>query len=82
MRELVTGNEVPKIVAHRCIIEASIGRNIVQTIEAPHSPGHTSNIGSIVHIVACFTHMARSIHQCQPLKHQTEKHAGTIEPTA
>jgi hypothetical protein len=37
MREFVTGNEIPRIVAHRCIIEASIGKCIVQTIEAPHS---------------------------------------------
>jgi hypothetical protein len=42
-REFVTGNEKPRIVAHRCIIEASIGKRIVQTIEAPHSPGHRSN---------------------------------------
>jgi hypothetical protein len=42
-REFVTGNEIPRIVAHRCIVEASIGKRIVQTIEAPHSPGHRSN---------------------------------------
>jgi hypothetical protein len=27
-REFVTGNEIPCIVAHRCIIEASIGKRI------------------------------------------------------
>jgi hypothetical protein len=42
-REFVIGNEIPRIVAHRCIIEASIGKRIVLTIEAPHSPGHRSN---------------------------------------
>jgi hypothetical protein len=41
-REFVTGNELPHIVAHRCIIEASVGKRIVQTIEEPHSPGHRS----------------------------------------
>jgi hypothetical protein len=30
-REFVTGNEIPRMVAHRCIIEASIGKRIVQT---------------------------------------------------
>jgi hypothetical protein len=33
-REFVTGNDLPRIVAHRCIIEASIGKRIVQAIEA------------------------------------------------
>jgi hypothetical protein len=42
MREFVTGNDLPRIVAHRCIIEASIGKRIVQNIEEPHSPGHRS----------------------------------------
>jgi hypothetical protein len=42
-RELATGNEIPRIVAHRCIIEASKGKHIVQTIESPHSPGDTRN---------------------------------------
>jgi hypothetical protein len=42
-REFVTGNEIPRIVVHRCTIEASIGKRIVQTIEAPHRPGHRSN---------------------------------------
>jgi hypothetical protein len=42
-REFATGNEIPRIVAHRWIIEASIGKLIVQTIEAPRSPGHRSN---------------------------------------
>jgi hypothetical protein len=42
-REFVTENEIPRVMAHRCIIEASIGKHIVQTIEAPHSPGHRSN---------------------------------------
>jgi hypothetical protein len=28
-RELVAGNEIPRKVAHRCIIEASIGKHIV-----------------------------------------------------
>jgi hypothetical protein len=32
-REFVTGNDLPRIVAHRCVIEASIGKRIVQTIE-------------------------------------------------
>jgi hypothetical protein len=32
-RELVTGNEIPRLVAHKCIIEASIGKHI----ESPHS---------------------------------------------
>jgi hypothetical protein len=40
-RELVAGNEIPRIVALRCIMYASIGKRIVQTIEAHHSP--TSN---------------------------------------
>jgi hypothetical protein len=51
-RELVTGNEIPRIVALGCIMEASIGKHIVQTIEAPRSPGHRSSIGSVVHIGA------------------------------
>jgi hypothetical protein len=34
VRELITGNEIRCIVAHRCIIESSIGKRIVQTIEA------------------------------------------------
>jgi hypothetical protein len=34
VREFVTGNDLPRIVAHRCIIEASIGKRIVQVIEA------------------------------------------------
>jgi hypothetical protein len=42
-RELVTGNEIPRIAAHSCIKEASIGKRIVQAIEAPHSSGHRSN---------------------------------------
>jgi hypothetical protein len=33
LREFITGNEMPRIVAHRCVIEASIGKRIVQTIE-------------------------------------------------
>jgi hypothetical protein len=37
-RELVTGNETPRVVAQRCIIEASIGQtikhNIVEALEA------------------------------------------------
>jgi hypothetical protein len=41
-REFVTGNGLPRIVAHRCIIEASIGKRIVQTIEEPHVSGHRS----------------------------------------
>jgi hypothetical protein len=41
-REFVTGNDLPCIVAHRCIIEASIGKRIVQTIEEQHSSGHRS----------------------------------------
>jgi hypothetical protein len=40
-RELVTENVIPRIVAHRCIMEAS--KRIVQTTEAPDSPGHRSN---------------------------------------
>jgi hypothetical protein len=36
--ESAAGNEMPHIVAHRCIIEASIGKHI----ESPHSPGHRS----------------------------------------
>jgi hypothetical protein len=39
-REFVAGNDLPRIVAHRCIIEASIGKRIVQTIKEPHSSGH------------------------------------------
>jgi hypothetical protein len=31
-RGFVTGNEIPRIVAHRCIKEASIGKRIGQTI--------------------------------------------------
>jgi hypothetical protein len=38
-RALVIGNEIPRIVAHKCIIEASIGKHI----ESPHSPGYRSN---------------------------------------
>jgi hypothetical protein len=38
-RAIVTGNEKPRIVAHRCVIEVSIGKHI----ESPHSPGHRSN---------------------------------------
>jgi hypothetical protein len=38
-RALVTGNEIPRIVAHRCLIEESIS----QHIESPHSPGQRSN---------------------------------------
>jgi hypothetical protein len=34
----VTGNEIPRIVAHRCVMEASIGRHIVQTIEIEAPP--------------------------------------------
>jgi hypothetical protein len=30
-REFDTGNEIPRIVAHKCIIEASIGKRIDQT---------------------------------------------------
>jgi hypothetical protein len=41
-REFGTGNDLPRIVAHRCIIEASIGKLIVQTIEEPHSLAHRS----------------------------------------
>jgi hypothetical protein len=41
-REFVTGDDLPRIVAHRCITEASIGKRIVQTIEEPHSSGHRS----------------------------------------
>jgi hypothetical protein len=37
------GTRYHVMVAHRCIIEASIGRRTVQTIETPHSPGHRSN---------------------------------------
>jgi hypothetical protein len=36
LREFVTGNEISRIVAHRCIMEASTGKRTVQTIEAPH----------------------------------------------
>jgi hypothetical protein len=36
---LVAGNKIPRIVAHRCVIEVSIGKHI----ESPHSPGHRSN---------------------------------------
>jgi hypothetical protein len=36
--ERAAGNEMPHIVAHRCIIEARIGKHI----ESPHSPGHRS----------------------------------------
>jgi hypothetical protein len=39
-RALVTGNEIPRIVAHRCIMEASIGK----PREPLHSPGHRSNL--------------------------------------
>jgi hypothetical protein len=60
VREFVTGNEILRIVAHRCIIEASIGKRIVQAIEATieqHTRGNIvqaigSNIGIIVHIEA------------------------------
>jgi hypothetical protein len=62
-RALVTGNEIRRIVAHRCVIEVSIGKHI-ESLHSPghrsnhraaqrqHSPGHRSNIGSIVHIEA------------------------------
>jgi hypothetical protein len=35
-REFVTGNEIPRIVAHRCNIEARIGKRIVQPIGRPN----------------------------------------------
>jgi hypothetical protein len=31
-RDLVTGNETPRMVAHRRIVKASTGKHIVQTI--------------------------------------------------
>jgi hypothetical protein len=48
-RELVTGNDVPRIVAHRCVIEASMGKRIVQTIGVQ---AIEASIGSIVHTEA------------------------------
>jgi hypothetical protein len=30
-RDFVTGNDLPRIVAHRCVIEASIGKSLLHS---------------------------------------------------
>jgi hypothetical protein len=39
-RAPVTGNEMPRIVAHRCVLEVSVGKHI----ESPHRPGQVEHI--------------------------------------